>query len=809
VSWDLLVGNGAVLIEQRKRLEGTEQQEKFWERVVEGTANIVLEARAGTGKSVSCREAIWRALEASPGQQIRYTAFNRSVAEDFRRKAPPGAEVGTFHSFCWQSLGDSLGLKEPSPDKSYTVLDAVGGGTIKRYLRRAIVRLVSLAKNCAYDPSEPAGARWGMLFDLIEAHDIETWDHDESVVRWAAAVLEKSASNLGLADYDDMLWLTWLLEAPFRPVDLLFIDECQDLSPIQHRLLPRLNVSGRTVAVGDRFQCQPAGTMIELTGGGRKPIEEIRVGDAVVSFDRHSGSMVGRDRPARKVTAVGVRAVFEDLRIIGAGGKETRCTSEHKWVARFTERSTDVFVTYLMKRGRWFRVGWCQLFNEHGNLHLGQRTRLEKADCAWILGVHNNRTDASVEESIIAAKAGLPTITFEPVEGAKHLTRESIDTVFEAVTDNSIAEDGRSWKWRRMGLGMGGGLWFRAKMVLEYFGRNIKHPFYVVNHGKNHGRTTIFETAACNLIPGLMMVPVYTGDKEPVWTVLDQVECSAPLGPEDSGHVVYSLQVEGDETYVADELVTHNSIYGFRGADVDSIPRLVTALEAEVLPLTVTFRCPRSHVAYAREIVPEFSAHESVGEGVIHRFERAEVPLLGPGDMVICPQNAPLVSAALEAIGNRLPAFVRGRSFGDSLGSIARKIGGAPTSAGFCRLVEAWRAERLEALCDREGKEDVIEKVCDQAAALQMIGETCQSPADVPGVIAGLFDETTGPDGRVCFSSVHRAKGMEARRVVYMQTAGRKSSGREPSVSQIQQSRNLEYVARTRSLDELDLVCVL
>jgi hypothetical protein len=155
-----------------------------------------------------------------------------------------------------------------------------------------------------------------------------------------------------------------------------------------------------------------------------------------------------------------------------------------------------------MREGNWFRVDGvsCSTVTE---AYLGQRTRLECAEVDWILGVHYNKTDASVEESIIAARFGLCTLPFEPVNGATHITEETIRKVFTILEAEQMSE--------------------RADKCLTAYGRLITFPFYRAKDktdGGRQGRTTVFETQACNLVPGLMSIPVYTGYVKADWQTL-------------------------------------------------------------------------------------------------------------------------------------------------------------------------------------------------------------------------------------------------------------------------------------------------
>jgi hypothetical protein len=622
----------------------------------------------------------------------------------------------------------------------------------------------------------------------VVAYDVETWRRQAEVVGWAARVLIRSAEAVATVDFDDMIWLPTLHDVPFPAVDLLFIDEAQDLNPVQHALVTRMNPGGRTIVVGDPLQCQPAGTMVSLTGGGRKPIEDIREGDEVVSFDRHSTCMVGRERRGRKVTATSSRFYSGDILNVGAGNKTTECTPEHKWVTRFTRRDVNLWVTYLMKKGDRYRVGWCQLFSAQGSSHLAQRARHERADAAWILAVHRTKAEASIAENVAATIFGLPTILFHPINNNLLYTEENIDKFYEQM---SRVDDMRD----------------RVERCLRSFGRSIDHPFYTAGSLQKQGSSSVFVTQACNLIPKIMAIPVYQGEKEPTWLPIEgEMGLSRVPSRRTGGTTVYSLQVEGNETYVADGLVTHNSIYAFRGADSESMAKLERQLEADVLPLTVSFRCPRSHVELVQGMVADFEAAPDAPDGTLARTGPESIEGAGPGDLVLCRANAPLVSNCLRLIRDRRRAVVRGRAIGDQLNAIARKIE-ADTVPEMIRGIRKWYAKEVERLERKDGTEHLMEAALDKALSLEAIADSCSSPAEVPGVVSDLFADDD-PGQCVTFSTVHRAKGSEARDVRYIQVpySEKRDAFRQPQQWELDQRRNLRYVALTRSLDSLILI---
>lgn len=369
---------------------------------------------------------------------------------------------------------------------------------------------------------------------------------EEDVYRCFVSKYETYKNDNGLVDFTDMLVHGLTKMAPISGVRKVVIDEAQDLSPICMALCDRIFQDAELCFwAGDEDQCQPAGTTVTLNDGSTLPIELLKVGQKVRTFDRRAGYFTGRPaghgNGGGTVSAISKRLYSGKIFQIKAGDRITRSTNNHLFVIRWTEesRASELCVTYIMKQGARYRLGWCQLFNKGGRLHLNVRARLEKADEVWILSVHENRTDASIHESVTAAKYGIPTVTFEPVNGANHLTRESIDLIFSGIGD---CRD-------------------NVKLCLETHGRNIELPFINLKKSYYRKKTTLMEVSACNLITGLMCVPLDQDSERPNWKPIE-------VSTEDVIEMeVYGLNVEKTNTYVADGIGVHNCIYNFSGAD--------------------------------------------------------------------------------------------------------------------------------------------------------------------------------------------------------------------------------------------------
>lgn len=235
-----------------KRIEkGTGQQEKLWEGLTT-VSHAMVDARAGSGKSSSCREGMWRLLQAVPSTKIIYSVYGRENADEFRPACPPGVDVGTTHSFgylaCKKAFGSQL-----EKNKSYLMMDETREGRqLPRFIRKSVSMLIAAAKNARLLPNDPA--LYSRLVTLMKHMDINAYGRVGVICEWAEALLGKSAGWTEVIDFDDMIWMPSLHGLEFTPCDILFLDEVQDWNPAQHAMIPLMCKSGRVVAVGDPYQ---------------------------------------------------------------------------------------------------------------------------------------------------------------------------------------------------------------------------------------------------------------------------------------------------------------------------------------------------------------------------------------------------------------------------------------------------------------------------------------------------------------------------------------------------------------------------
>ena len=253
------------------------------------------------------------------------------------------------------------------------------------------------------------------------------------------------------------------------------------------------------------------------------------------------------------------------------------------------------------------------------------------------------------------------------------------------------------------------------------------------------------------------------------------------------------------------------SIYGFRGADSEAIPNLIRELNATVLPLSISYRCPQSVVELAKSLVPQIEASETAPRGEVLNLDfTATNAHLDSAidqsrqqgvveDMFLCRTNAPLVNLVYALIRRGKKARIQGRDVGVDLARFVTKIGGTNLVDFLTRMSEYAEKEdaRLEALGDKgAGRRAAL---ADKIETISVISESCTTVADLKTAIENIFSDDK--EGVIC-STVHRAKGLEARRVTIIRP-DLMPHKMAKSPWERDQERNLQYVAWTRAKETL------
>jgi DNA helicase-2/ATP-dependent DNA helicase PcrA len=254
----------------------------------------------------------------------------------------------------------------------------------------------------------------------------------------------------------------------------------------------------------------------------------------------------------------------------------------------------------------------------------------------------------------------------------------------------------------------------------------------------------------------------------------------------------------------------HQSINGFAGALPDSFEQIVMQTSAKILPLSVCYRCPTSHIALAQELVPHLEARDGAPEGEVQHIKTDEIlNIVQYGDLVICRRNAPLIALAFKLIAKKIQARVRGRDFSNDLQTLAGQVEDYDSidgdfRSGFIRNLQYFYQDKVQILAQYDGNEAAIESLGDRTNCLQVISENTRfdSVEELNSSISGLFSDEASA---IYLSSVHRAKGLEGERVIIVDYDKIRINYKGQQEWQKKQEANLEYVALTRAKQSLFL----
>lgn len=248
----------------------------------------------------------------------------------------------------------------------------------------------------------------------------------------------------------------------------------------------------------------------------------------------------------------------------------------------------------------------------------------------------------------------------------------------------------------------------------------------------------------------------------------------------------------------------HQAIYGFIGADANATQNFLKALGCwqrgvKQLPLTLTRRCPKSVVELANTVLETgLKALPEAPDGTVKYLKSFEFdPMkLEKTDMVICPTNAPLISLMFKLNKAGVKAFVRKT---DVVDKMARFINNY-AEKGMAPLRMAID-EQLDINSSKQGKYAAIN--IDKFTCLKEICQECHTPSAAVRSLNSMFVDDEVP-GTIRLSTVHRAKGLEAKRVIFWEYD---RAGKMAKLDwERKQVKNLMYVAITRSKDTLLMV---
>jgi DNA helicase-2/ATP-dependent DNA helicase PcrA len=247
------------------------------------------------------------------------------------------------------------------------------------------------------------------------------------------------------------------------------------------------------------------------------------------------------------------------------------------------------------------------------------------------------------------------------------------------------------------------------------------------------------------------------------------------------------------------------AIYGFRGADSDSMDLLKKEFNCVDMPLTVTYRCPQAVVKHAQQWVSHIEAAPGAPDGeVVDCGTDWKVEMFAANDMIVCRTTAPVIAMAYKLLKARIPARVMGREIGAGLKNLIKKMNTRSIEQLEVKL-EAW-AEREQEKARAKKQDGKVEAIGDKLEAVKCLieglPEDRRTISELFAVIDNLFGDKSNA---VVLCTIHKSKGLEADRVFWLNSSMCPAPWARQEW-QVQQEKNLCYVATTRAKKSLFLI---
>lgn len=542
--------------------------------------------------------------------------------------------MGTFHSICVRILRreiEKIGYQKAfnifDTQDQLTLMKKVFKTleiSTDQFNPRAFVESISKAKNELIDPQQ-FEARIGGYYEEIVSKAYNAYQQElksnnaldfDDIIRLTVKIFQKFPEIL--ENYQDR----------FR---YILVDEYQDTNHAQYVLISLLAKKHRNLCVvGDDWQCLPAGTKISGTGNKKKAVERIGKDDVIIA-----ASGQGEIREQKVLNRKISKFKGDLVRITSESGEELSVTPNHILFARLSLEKDNFYVYLMYKKEKGYRIGLAKGVradkSNSFSVGLNVRANQERAEKMWILKVCQNKADAQYWEQYFGFYYGIPTLVFLAKNRNMKFEQRYIDKIFKEIDTRErvkklfvdldlnfdyphhvpqatirngikrIAVNFTLFSDHRKGLVNNWGLHRlsinsndkQARILLEKNGFKTRKgklddwrlEITRMNYAElekildkvrrilpaadvskkallTGGKRFDFQPAAH--IRETMIVPVFKNGKITEEKVR-KIERIKHAGP------VYDLNVSNVHNYIANNFVVHNSIYAWRGANIQNI----------------------------------------------------------------------------------------------------------------------------------------------------------------------------------------------------------------------------------------------
>jgi len=244
------------------------------------------------------------------------------------------------------------------------------------------------------------------------------------------------------------------------------------------------------------------------------------------------------------------------------------------------------------------------------------------------------------------------------------------------------------------------------------------------------------------------------------------------------------------------------NIYNWRMSDTSVIEDIIKQEKTKILPLPISYRCPKKIIELAKNWAPTITCPETAIEGEIIDISLNQLYTTAkPGCFILSRTNAPLIKICMGFIRNNVKANIRGRDVGKQLIYLIKKSKKKQITA-FLKWLEDWKDKEVKILTSKNINTD---NVLDRHECLVNLCDECKSLDEVIKKTDELFNDNN-ESNIVILSTTHRCKGLEADDIHILFWTFRAWLDNCEMIEKPNENMNIAYVAATRARKRLFIV---